>query len=149
MRKNAGFGLIVVLMLSGCTNASSFVISEDRWEGVGYGGIEVGRMIEHYEDKRNTMTVFRTTEALLDFVHVVYANHLALEVAKRENTGLSVSYYCQSQAKSDHRKELELFIAWVKLQADEDESILKDPMVVIYPLYLLSQYPLSTCPSSE
>jgi len=49
-------------------------------------------MIERYDDHRNGEQAH--VDATVDFIHIYYANSLALEMAKRANNGKSVSYYC-------------------------------------------------------
>jgi hypothetical protein len=119
------------------------VFAENRWEGVTPYGYSVGKMIERYDDHSNGKQVH--VNATVDFIHIYYANVLALEMAKRANNGKSVSYYCLEKSTKKATEEIELFISWSKLKAAKDSSLLQKPMTTIYPVYLIDMYPLSQC----
>lgn len=128
--------LTALLIFAITTNAAG------RWEGATGYGYSVGKMIERYEDKSNGMQTH--IDATLDFTHVFYANALAVEMVRRNNSEVK-SYYCEDRAAKNPTKEIELFISWTKLQAAKDESILKDPITTLYPIYLMAMYPISNC----
>lgn len=117
--------------------------AQDRLERVTGYGYEVGKIIEMYEDKSNGEQ--HHVDALVTFTHIFYSNALAVSMIRDVNNEIDVSYYCESKAKSNPIQEIELFISWIKLKANDDKTILTDAITTIYPIYLMSMYPLSSC----
>ena len=133
------FFILVALIVSSLSSA----FAQSRWEGVTPYGYSVKKMIERYENHDNGKQTH--IDATVDFIHIYYANAMALEMAKRANEGKAIKYYCQEQAAEKATEEMELFISWAKLKAAKDKSILEDPITTLFPIYLTAMYPLSNC----
>jgi hypothetical protein len=137
------FFIILALIISSLPSA----FSQSRWEGVTPYGYSVKKMIERYDNHSNSQQTH--IDATIDFIHIYYANAMALEMVKRANDGKAIKYYCQEQTAKKATEEMELFISWVKLKAAKDKSILDDPITTLFPMYLNAMYPLSNCETND
>ena len=131
--------ILIILIFS----SLSPVFAQSQWEGVTPYGYSVKKMIERYGNHSNGKQTH--IEAIVDFIHIYYANAMALEMTKIVNNGKAIKYYCQEQAAKNATDEIELFISWAKLKAAKDKSVLEDPVTTLFPIYLTAMYPLSDC----
>lgn len=133
--------ILIIFFLSYTTLA----YASELIEGITPYGISVGELIKRYEDKNNTG--YLQVTALTAFTHVFYSNALAIGMIRKANVNKVSSYYCESLAKKNPVDEIELFISWAKLFSDKDKSLLSRPLTIVFPIYLMSRYPLKDCPT--